>query len=157
MKEKPEAEKLRVDIGFEVFPKDHTCDGKNQSPKIRIEGVKTPRLALIMDDPQAQNGRFTHWILWDLEMTGEIPARIPKNDEVREPVRATQGRNSANKPGYTGPCPPRGETHRYFVKVYGYHGTLRLKPTSNVHGLEEALRDRYTQFGQAMARYSRPL
>ncbi len=157
IKEKPIAEKLKVDLGFDTFPRENTCDGENQSPRIRIEGVKTPFIALIMDDPQAEKGRFAHWILWDLEMTDEIPSKVPKNDEVREPIKTVQGRNSAGKPGYTGPCPPRGSVRRYFVKVYGYHGELGLKPTSNVFDLENALEGRYKQFGQTMARYVRPV
>ena len=157
IKEKPKAEKLNIDLGFDTFPRENTCDGDNQSPRIKIEGGKTPYLALIMDDPDAEKGRFAHWILWDLEMTHEIPAKIPKNDEIREPVRVTQGRNSAGKPGYTGPCPPRGTVHRYFVKVYGYHGEIGLKATANVYDLENALENRYKQFGQTMARYARPV
>ncbi len=155
VKERPDADKIDVILGFSEFPREHTCSGENRSPEVQIEGLKTEFLAIVMDDPGATEGTFTHWIAWDVETDGTIPERIPKNDVVREPIKAIQGRNSANKVGYMGPCPPKGTTHRYFFKVYAYNHTLNLKPGSNIYDLMDALENRYSQFGQAIARFMR--
>ncbi|HYX06316.1 MAG TPA: YbhB/YbcL family Raf kinase inhibitor-like protein, partial [Bacteroidales bacterium] len=31
---------------------------------------------------------------------------------------AIQGKNDMGKYGYGGPCPPKGETHRYFFRIF---------------------------------------
>src|SRR5437016_3624528 len=51
----------------EAIPVKHTCDGANQSPALRWEGAPDARsFALIVDDPDAPGGTFTHWVLFDI-------------------------------------------------------------------------------------------
>src|SRR5205814_9240349 len=91
------------------IPKRFTCDGMRQSPGLRIDGTPqvTKSLVLIMDDPDAPKGTFTHWLLWNLQPDVHeiIAASVPRD--------AVQGKNSAGKTGYYPPCPPSGE-HRYY-------------------------------------------
>ena len=50
------------------IPSKFTCDGGDSSPPLRIaeiaSGAKT--LALVVDDPDAPSGLFTHWIVWNI-------------------------------------------------------------------------------------------
>lgn len=106
----------------ESIPSKYTCEGENTNPQIDISGVppSAKSLALIMDDPDAPKRTFTHWLVWNVS---------PEASELAEngvPSGAVQGNNSANKLGYTGPCPPSG-THRYFFKIYALDAMLDLK------------------------------
>jgi Raf kinase inhibitor-like YbhB/YbcL family protein len=53
----------------EVIPRRHTCEGEDVSPPLSWtdppEGTRS--LALVVDDPDAPGGTFTHWLAWDLE------------------------------------------------------------------------------------------
>src|SRR5215470_8595785 len=53
------------------IPKRYTCDGENISPPLawRDTPGKTAAFALIMDDPDAPSGTFTHWVLFNLPAT----------------------------------------------------------------------------------------
>jgi Raf kinase inhibitor-like YbhB/YbcL family protein len=71
------------------------------------EGARS--FALIVDDPDAPAGTFTHWVLHD------IPADVRElSENVPGATPGVSGRNSFHKTGYGGPCPPPGdEAHRY--------------------------------------------
>ena len=67
----------------------------------------TRSFALIVDDPDAPGGTFRHWGAYD------IPASARSlGGEFAQAV------NDFGKPGYGGPCPPRGHgPHRYRFKL----------------------------------------
>jgi Raf kinase inhibitor-like YbhB/YbcL family protein len=156
----PSLENLLVTIDFDkkLFPKKHTCDGENISPRIMVERITSPYLACILIDPDVK-GDFVHWIIWNIRAQGErleIPENIPKEMEVKSPIAAVQGKNGKRKYGYTGPCPSSGETHRYFFNLYGLDQALSLAPGSTRQELEEAMKGHVKQYGgQAIASYGR--
>jgi Raf kinase inhibitor-like YbhB/YbcL family protein len=98
------------------IPVRHTCDGDNRSPHLAWtdppEGTRS--LALVVDDPDAPSGTFTHWLLYD------IPATAREIGEgISDRTVGISGRNSFGKSGYGGPCPPPGdEAHRYRFTLY---------------------------------------
>ncbi len=92
----------------EAIPERYTCDGDDLSPPLSWSGAPggTTELALIVDDPDAPGGTFTHWVVWGIDPAdGDLGA-----GEV--PEGAVQGTSDFGAPGYGGPCPPSG-THRY--------------------------------------------
>lgn len=96
------------------IPEVHTCDGADQSPQLSWDEPPpgTKSLALIMDDPDAPNGTFTHWAAYD------IPANVT-GIKRGEGGKFKQAVNDFGKTGYGGPCPPKGHgTHRYRFKLY---------------------------------------
>ncbi len=147
---------LSVKLPFDSFPKKYTCDGMDISPPVEISGVKGAKsLAIIMDDPDAPLGVFTHWVIWNIPAnTTTIPEGIPAASEISKPIKAVQGKNDFGKIGYAGPCPPSG-VHRYRVKVYALDTYLNLNPGSTKKDLEEAMKGHILQFGEATATYSR--
>ncbi|MFX0097116.1 MAG: YbhB/YbcL family Raf kinase inhibitor-like protein [Candidatus Hodarchaeota archaeon] len=148
-------EKLKVKLEFVQFPRKHTCDGEDISPKIEIEGLNVKSVAIICDDPDAPMGTFNHWVIWNVEPTSSIPEGIPKEKEISKPIKATQGRTDFGRIGYGGPCPPRGKPHRYFFKVYGLDAILDLPAGSSKKELEKAMKGHILQYGEAMATYGR--
>ena len=94
------------------IPSKFTCDARDTSPPLQIAGVPTgaKSLALIVDDPDAPGGLFTHWIVWN------ISAQTNAVTEGNTP-EGVHGTNDFGKSGYGGPCPPSG-THRYYFKIF---------------------------------------
>lgn len=96
------------------IPEVHSCDGADQSPQLSWDEPPpgTKSFALIMDDPDAPNGTFTHWAAYD------IPANVT-GIKRGEGGQFKQAVNDFGKTGYGGPCPPKGHgTHRYRFKLY---------------------------------------
>ena len=112
----------------ETIPKKFTCDGPDASPKLNWSEppATTQSFALIMDDPDAPVGTWVHWVLFDLPAeTRELAEGVAKQEQLAGGAR--QGRNDFGKIGYGGPCPPAGNVHRYFFKLYALDGKLSLK------------------------------
>ncbi len=146
---------LTIKVGFNRFPLEHTCDGEDISPGIRVLGSNAPCLAVIMDDPDAPRGTFTHWLAWNIPATDEIPGGIPPDLRTSYPVPAVQGTNDFRRTGYGGPCPPKGVSHRFFIRVWGVGRELDLPPGAGRSLLEDALAAAATEYGETMAIYDR--
>jgi len=103
----------------EYIPIKYTCDGENISPPLIFVDVPdgTQSYALIVDDPDAPGGIFTHWIIYDIPSTFEgLPEDVPPASVMEYGIK--QGLNSFGKVGYGGPCPPPGRPHRYFFILF---------------------------------------
>ena len=103
------------------IPSKYTCDGESINPPLSFMGVpqNAKNLVLIVDDPDAPNGTFTHWVLYNVD------PKINGIEENSVPQSALQGKTSAGKAGYVGACPPSG-VHRYFFKLYALDSVLNL-------------------------------
>ncbi len=152
-------EKLEVKSVFkegEYIPKKYTCDGEDISPPLELVNLSSnaKSIAIIMDDPDAPIGTFTHWIIWDIRPINKIPERIPKGKEISEPFKAYQGRNDFGDFGYGGPCPPKGKPHRYFFKVYVLDTVLDLRDATKEQ-LLKAIDGHVIQYGELVGLYGR--
>src|SRR5574337_959312 len=116
-----------------MIPSEYTCDGSDISPPLVFSEIpKGARsLAIIMDDPDAPMGIFTHWIVWNISSN---KTQFVKGEKTSFP----QGRTSFGSKSYGGPCPPSG-THRYFFKLYALDLVLNLKEGSLKDDLEKAM------------------
>ncbi|MDG6257383.1 MAG: YbhB/YbcL family Raf kinase inhibitor-like protein [Methanomicrobiaceae archaeon] len=149
-------ENLIVEIAFTEFPRRHTCDGENISPEIVLKRVHAPYLAILVNDPDTPGRAFNHWAAWNIEATDRIPEGIPTDPAPTSPISCVQGTNSAGTIGYSGPCPPRGETHRFFFNIYGLDARLDLPSTATKRDLERAMEGHMVQYGgYAVAQYKR--
>jgi Raf kinase inhibitor-like YbhB/YbcL family protein len=148
---------LKVSLSVNTFPPGYTCDGEDISPPLQVKGIDaaiSKSLALILDDPDASGGQgFIHWLMWNMELVSVVPESIPREPVVTSPIRTTQGINSFRRIGYSGPCPPRGQDHRYYFKVYGLDTLLDIPPGSGKETLLKAMQGHVVQYGEAMARY----
>lgn len=92
-----------------------------------------------MSDPDAPNGTFTHWVIWNIfgdELEGGISHEAILN------TGAVQGINDFDKVGYGGPCPPPGKKHRYIFTLYALDQKVELKPKASSDELVEAMKGR---------------
>src|SRR5579883_1185225 len=61
-----------------MIPQQYTCDGANLSPPLSLSGLPagTASLALLVEDPDAPRGTFTHWVAFNLPpVLHEVPER----------------------------------------------------------------------------------
>lgn len=130
-----------------IIPKHYTCDGEDVSPPIEIEGLPkdAKSMVLIVDDPDAPSGVFTHWILFNINPRGRI-------DEGSAP--GTQGHNDFGKDAYGGPCPPSG-THRYFFRLYALDTELSIKEGASKKELLAVMEGHVLASAEVIGRYSR--
>ena len=103
----------------------NTCDGEDTSPLLSWSEVPsdTRGIALIVDDPDAPGGTWVHWVLYGISPDArELPEGVPSAETTS--TGELQGTNDFGNLGYGGPCPPRGDAHRYFFKVYALDADL---------------------------------
>ncbi len=131
-----------------IIPKKFTCDGQNISPPLKIENVpkNAKVLVLVVDDPDAPRGTFTHWLVWN------IPTKTTKLLVGQKGF--SQGTNDAGTLGYAGPCPPSG-THRYYFSIYALDSQLDLSTKSKRKDLQTNIQNHIIQKATLLARYSR--
>jgi Raf kinase inhibitor-like YbhB/YbcL family protein len=132
----------------EPVPKQFTCDGRDETPPITVSGPPdgTNSFAIIMDDPDAPKGTFTHWLAYDIPADGST-------------LRTTAGktlRNDFGRKGYGGPCPPPGHgPHRYYFTVYAVDVPRLDVAGDGRDDLETALEGHTLGKARFMGRYER--
>ena len=149
---------LVVSLDFLEFPPAYTCDGDNLSPRIRVRGLGTGAVSVVVmvfNPFEKSCCSFTPWICWNLPAVPAIPAGIPREGTVTAPVPAIQGITDYGNIGYTGPCPPPGEMIRYQFKVYVLDTLLDLPPGADKHALVAAMKGHVLQYGETVAICSR--
>jgi Raf kinase inhibitor-like YbhB/YbcL family protein len=118
----------------EGIPTRYTCDGEDLSPPLRWARVpyESRSLALLVDDPDAPSGIFTHWVAWGLD-----PAAGGLGEGEAAP---SEGQNGFGTTGYRGPCPPLGHgRHRYVFRLYALDHKPELASGAGKAELEQAI------------------
>ena len=125
--------------GAEI-PAKFTCSGEDISPQLfwSEPPAGTASFALIMKDPDATSGDFTHWVVY------QIPASARELIEgasggANLPKGTLQGRNDFGRSGYGGPCPPPGKPHRYIFTLFALKTALTLPAGASRSEVEKAL------------------
>ena len=136
------------------IPELHSCQGADISPSLEWSGApaETRSFALLVEDPDAPAGVWCHWLLYD------IGARITALSQGFKPSSlGVSGTNDFGKPGYGGPCPPRGHgAHRYFFRLSALNvETLGLAAGSKRADLLRVLKGHVLAEAQYMGRFER--
>ena len=129
----------------ENIPPQFTCEGENISPALTIKGfpATAKSLAVIMEDPDAPNGTFVHWVMWN----------IPPKEIIAENTKpGLEGKNGTGGYGYTGPCPPNGK-HHYHFKVYALPTMLQLTKEAGKTELLNAMNGHMLASGEIIGLY----
>lgn len=132
-----------------IIPNKYSCKGENISPDLEFIDVpsRTISLVLVVDDPDAPNGVFTHWVVYNIP--GET-LQIPEGG----PTMGLEAKNSAGENKYIGPCPPSG-THRYFFKVFALSEMLPVDAVSNKDDLVKLMKDKILEEAELMGKFTK--
>jgi deoxyribonuclease V len=132
------------------IPARHSCEGEDVSPALSWteppEG--TVSLALVVDDPDAPGGTFTHWLAWGIDSAsgGLAEGEAPPG----------QGRNDFGRTGYGGPCPPPGHgPHRYSFRLHALDAELELAEGASKRDVERALENHVLGVAELEGTYER--
>ena len=137
------------------IPAVYTCDGRDLSPPLSWSAPPpgTKSLALISDDPDAPNGRWVHWVIYNVVPSRrQLAEAFPTEPELPDGTR--QGTTDFGRTGYGGPCPPSG-THRYVFTLYALDRVLSLPPGATAQQLESAMHGHVVGQAQVMGTYRR--
>jgi Raf kinase inhibitor-like YbhB/YbcL family protein len=134
----------------QAIPSRHSCEGEDVSPPLRWSNVPegTKSLALVVDDPDAPGGVFTHWLTWGLD---------PAADGLGEGEPAPrEGQNDFGTAGYRGPCPPPGHgRHRYVFRLYALDTEPGLAAGAAKAELERAIAGHVLTTAELVGSYER--
>ena len=134
----------------EPVPVKYTCDGDEVAPPLAWSGVPSDAagVALVVDDPDAPSGTFTHWVVLD------IPVATTSSAEGGVPEGGVQATTSAGSAAYAGPCPPSG-THRYRFTVVALDAETGLAEGAALDEALAAVEEHSVAQGTLTGTYSR--
>jgi len=97
------------------------CAGGNVSPSLAWKNAPpgTKSFAITTYDPDSPTGTW-HWLVFNIpSAVTSLPAGAGNPVNGALPKGAMQSNTDFGKPGYGGPCPPKGDKpHRYVFTVY---------------------------------------
>jgi Raf kinase inhibitor-like YbhB/YbcL family protein len=134
----------------QAIPSRHSCEGEDVSPQLRWSSIPdgTRSLALVVDDPDAPGGVFTHWIAWGLD-----PAAEGLGEGESAP---REGQNDFGTTGYRGPCPPPGDgRHRYVFRLYALDAEPQLAGGAAKAELEQAIEGHVLTMAELVGTFER--
>ena len=105
----------------EAIPDKFGRDGEDINPSLTFSEIpkEAKSLALIVEDPDAPGGTYTHWILYNMS-----PGTL-QIVEGELPMSGVQGRNDWGEDTYGGPQPPSG-THHYHFRLFALDAMLNF-------------------------------
>ncbi len=139
-----------------TIPAHYTCQGDDVSPPLNWSGgpENVAVFTLVMDDPDAPTGTFTHWLLCNLpgdvrDLTEAMPTAVQLANGV------TQGRNDFGKIGYGGPCPPPGPPHRYRFTLYALDARPLVRSGATKQQVLDGMKEHILDQAQLIGMYQR--
>ena len=159
--------KLKLTSGaFEsgqLIPLKYSGDGEDISPALAWDAAPpgTKELALVCDDPDAPTAEpWVHWVIYGIPAdVKSLPAGVPNEPTLTEPVVARQGKNSWSQGttiGYRGPAPPPGKgPHRYYFRLYALDAALDLPAAATKAELLAAMKGHILAEGTLMGKFER--
>jgi Raf kinase inhibitor-like YbhB/YbcL family protein len=135
-----------------TIPVEHSCVGEGVSPPLAWKGVPkgTKELALIVDDPDAPVGTFTHWVLADI---------TPSTTSIAQggtPPGAFVGSAGTGRPGYVPMCPPPGPAHHYVFTLYALKKKVEPPPGADATALRTAMKGKVSKRAELVGLFARP-
>lgn len=140
-----------------AIPVKYACIGANISPALAWTDppTGTQSFALVIDDPDAASATpAVHWLIYAIPSLHRALAENTLK-KATLPDGTRQGRNSAGKVGYSGPCPDPGKLHHYFFKLYALDYLPDLKPKAKIADVEAAIKGHVLAKAELIGRYQR--
>jgi Raf kinase inhibitor-like YbhB/YbcL family protein len=136
----------------ETIPDLYSHYAANRTPPLEFSEVppESRSLVLIMDDPDAPHGLFTHWIVFNID------PRVIGFAENDVPNDVWLGTTSWGEAAYGGPRPPDKE-HRYFFHLYALDRRLNLPNGASREAVEAAMKGHVLAHAELMGRFAPPI
>ncbi|MGN8199964.1 YbhB/YbcL family Raf kinase inhibitor-like protein [Salinisphaera sp. RV14] len=137
------------------IPERFSCSGGNTSPPLTFSGVpaRAKSLALIVDDPDAPGGLFTHWVLYNLAT--DVVVLAPGASDQPLPGPAATADNSTHHADYHGMCPPPGDgVHHYHFQLFALDERLPSHLTDRA-AVMKAMKGHVIAHAQLVGTYQR--
>jgi len=129
----------------------YSCDGQDINPPLEFTNLppQTKSLAVIVSDPDAPGGTFYHWLIFNLNPASR---QIKKGQIFKQAITLP---NDFGQAKYNGPCPPKGQKHHYFFKLYAMPQILDTKQIKTKQDLINAIQAFSLGYGQIVGTYQR--
>jgi len=117
----------------DAIPRRFTCEGEDLSPPLHWSDAPagTRSVIVLCDDPDAPAGTWHHWAAYNIP--ADITALPDGAGRPGAKEGLTQAINDFGRPGYGGPCPPRGHgPHHYHFRLLALstdHLVVRKDPS----------------------------
>jgi Raf kinase inhibitor-like YbhB/YbcL family protein len=137
-----------------AIPAANTCDGAGKPPTIvwRALPAGAIELVLVVEDPDAPDGTFTHWTAWGI--SASTGAGLAPDGQF--PAGLKEGKNSAGKLGWTPPCPPKGDdAHHYVFNLYALRADLGLDAGAKPDEVRAAIKKQAVARGGRIGTFKR--
>ncbi len=140
----------------QAIPTKYSGQGNDISPPLNWRGAPAgvKSFALIVEDPDAPGGTFTHWVIFDLpadktSLSEDVPTSATLPDGTK------QGENDFGRMGYGGPMPPGQNPHRYYFIIFALDRMLDLEAGASKKELLKAVDGHVLAEGQLTGTYRR--
>lgn len=133
----------------EAMPVKYTCEGGDVNPPLTLRNVpaKAKSLVLTVSDPDAPEGTWAHWVLYN------IP---PNTTEIIENTNpGTEGLSDFGKYAYGGPCPSDLRLHHYIFHAYALNTILSINEGPSMTEVERAIRGHIIAQARLTATYQK--
>jgi Raf kinase inhibitor-like YbhB/YbcL family protein len=119
-----------------------------------VPGAKS--YAIIMEDPDAPNKPFVHWLAWNIPASvSSLPEGVQEQPRLTQPEGVLQGRTTRGSIGYYGPRPPVGEpAHHYHFQIFALDSVLPLPWGADRDQLVQAIQGHVLAKGEIVGRYA---
>ena len=135
-----------------AIPVQYSCVGAGTSPPLAWSNppTGTKELALVVEDPDAPSGTFTHWVVANIP---PAPPSIAADDPLAHAVVAD---NSLGRPAYQPMCPPDGPAHHYVFTLAALKKKVKLAPDADAAALRRAMKGKVLGRTTLTGMFARP-
>lgn len=144
-------------LNGQSIPAKYSCTGRNISPALTWGDppAGTQSFALIVEDPDAPMGTWTHWVLFNIPAAARsLEEDLPVKGKNVDASAIYFGKNSSGDIAYAGPCPPGG-THRYYFRIYALDTMIGLLPGAKKEDLLREMEGHILAQGELMGTFSK--
>ncbi len=133
------------------IPAKYTCQGGDVNPPLVLSNIpkKTKSFALTVHSPDAPEGTWVHWVVYN------IPP--DKNEIAENTIPGEQSLNDFGKYNYSGPCPTDEKTHTFIFQAYALDDVLVIDEGMTMVDLERAMAKHILAQSQLTGNYRKPV
>lgn len=142
-------------VNYGKIPSKFTGDGDNVSPALYWKNppIETQSFVLIVEDPDAGEKAFVHWIVFNIgKSTFHLAEGTQKGDFTMGCTDFYYSKNGLWQ--YCGPYPPNG-VHRYHFTLFALDKRLDIPKDVEKANLLEAMKDHILAQTQLIGLYER--